>query len=177
MAAYVAALMLSMATNVEATPITSLLDASLTTGSLQGTNFTVSLSYDSSSLTGQGQEFLSLLSFDFTLLGTQFARSDIKQGGQVIFQDGTLENVTAAFFPPPPAGAPVPDIAFGFGGPGVIGYLDSNGEFGGGSYSFVSETVTPPPVLEPATACSLALGLGAFLVYATWSHRRPQRTV
>lgn len=150
------AFLLSLATNAQADSITSFLDASLTSGSLSGVNFAVSFSYDNSSLTSTGQEFLSLLSFDFTLLGTQFTRADIKQGGQAIFQDGTLEYVTAAFFPPPPANAPVSDIAFGFGGPGVIGYID--GQFGEGSYSLVSTTSEPP------TLVSLVLGLGALLL-------------
>lgn len=150
--------LLSLATSAQADPITSFLDASLTTGSLSGTNFVVSFSYDNSSLTGTGQEFLSLLSFNFTLLGTQFTQADIQQGGQAIFQNGTLENVTAAFFPPPPVNAPVSDIAFGFGGPGVIGYIDLNRQFGEGSYSLAS--IVP----EPPTFLSLLLGLGALLL-------------
>ncbi len=158
--------LLSLATSAQADPITSFLDASLTTGSLSGTNFVVSFSYDNSSLTGTGQEFLSLLSFNFTLLGTQFTQADIQQGGQAIFQNGTLENVTAAFFPPPPVNAPVSDIAFGFGGPGVIGYIDLNRQFGEGSYSLAS--IVP----EPPTFLSLLLGLGALLLREKVAVRR-----
>jgi hypothetical protein len=88
--------MLTMTNTAHATNITRLLDASLTTGSLAGVSFPASFSYDDSGLTGHGQEFIPLQSFDFTLLGTQFTRADITQGGQAIFQDGTLENVTAA---------------------------------------------------------------------------------
>ena len=152
--------LLSLATTVQADSVTSFLDASLTTGSLSGTNFVVSFSYDNSTLTGIGQEFLSLVSFDFTLLGTQFTRADINQGGQAIFQDGTLENITAAFFPGlfhPGVNAPVSTIAFGFGGPGVIGYIDLDRQSGEGTYSFAS---TAP---EPPTFLSLLLGLGALL--------------
>src|SRR5450432_1928568 len=87
------AFLLSLAAPAQADSVTSLLNASLTSGSLSGVNFVVSFSYDNSSLTGSGQEFLSLLSFDFALLETQFTRADINQGGQVIFRDGTLENV------------------------------------------------------------------------------------
>jgi hypothetical protein len=150
--------LLSVSTTAQGDSVTSFLDASLTTGSLAGTSFVVSFSYDNSSLTGTGQEFLSLLSFNFTLLGTQFITADIKQGGQAIFQNGTLENVTAAFFPPSPLNAPVSDIAFGFGGPGIIGYIDLNRQFGEGSYSLAST------VPEPPTFLSLLLGLGALLL-------------
>ena len=154
-----ASLLLAFANTAQATPITSFLDASLTTGSLSGTNFVVSFSYDNASLTGTGQEFIGLLSFDFTLLGTHFTSADIYQGGQAIFQDGTLENVTAAFDPGltnPGGNAPVNSIAFGFGGPGVIGYRDLNLAFGAGTYSVVSP--------EPSTFVSLLLGLAALVV-------------
>jgi hypothetical protein len=147
----------------EAAPVNLFLNASLSTGSLQGTSFSVSFSYDNSSLTGQGQEFLFLQSFDFTLLGTHFTRADIDQGGQVIFQNGTPENVTAAFFPL----APVRDIAFGFGGPGIIGYLDSNRQFGGGSYSISSfaSSSSSAPEIDPSSALStLTLLAGALAV-------------
>src|ERR1700722_10296394 len=77
-------------------------DASLTSGSLAGVTFLGSFSYDDSTLTGKGQEYDGLKSFNFTLLGTQFTESDIKQGGEAVFQDGVLQYVTAAFFPPPP---------------------------------------------------------------------------
>jgi hypothetical protein len=129
------------------------LNASLTTGSLAGSNFTVASTYDNSGLTGHGQEFLSLLSFDFTLLGTHFSRADIRQDGQAIFQDGVPQNVTAAFFQLDSPNAPVRDIAFGFGGPGIIGYVDLKGQFGGG-------VLTISPVPEPATFLGLAPGLG-----------------
>jgi hypothetical protein len=152
-----ASALLAFANTAQATPITSFLDASLTTGSLSGTNFVVSFSYDNASLTGTGQEF-SLLSFDFTLLGTHFTAADIHQGGQAIFQDGTLENVTAEFEPgliPPIVNPPLATIAFGFGGPGVIGYRDLNLAFGAGSYSVVSP--------EPSSFVSLLLGLAALV--------------
>ena len=123
----------------------------MTTGSLAGTAFVFSFSYNNSLLVGSGQEFISLTSFDFNLLGSPFTIADITQGGQAIFQDGVLHNVTAAFFTVPPRTAPVASIAFGFGGPGVIGYRDLNFELGGGSYQ--------QAVPEPSSFLSVALGL------------------
>lgn len=96
-------------------------DSSLQTGALAGTQFTGLASYDNSGITGIGTEYLTLTSFNFTLLGTTFTQADISQGGQAILQNGTLSYFTAALFPADPP-APVNDIAFGFGGPGVIGY-------------------------------------------------------
>ncbi len=155
-------LLLSPPPAARATTITSSLDASLTSGSLSGTNFTVSFSYDNASLTGSGQEYLSLLSFDFTLLGTQFDRAEISQGGQAIFQNGILQYVTAAYFPPPPANAAVSDIAFGFGGPGVIGYIDLSRQFGSGSYALAAA------VPEPSSFLSLLVGLVTLLLIRLW---------
>jgi len=153
---------LSVANTVRATSIPLGLNASLTTGSLAGTNFTVSFSYDDSALTGTGQEYVSLLSFDFTLQGAQFTRADIEQGGQAVFLNGALQYVTAAYFPPPPSNSQVSDIAFGFGGPGVIGYLDLNRQFGLGSYVLTSA------VPEPSSFLSLLLGLVTLLLIRLW---------
>jgi hypothetical protein len=115
--------------------VTSILNASLTTGSLAGTNFPVSFSYDSSQVSPVGDSYVQLNSFDFTPLGVPFSRQDIFQGGQAIFQDGTLNNVTASFQVILPPNSPVQNITFGFGGPGVIGYIDLGGQFGMGSFS------------------------------------------
>ena len=87
-------------------------NASLTSGSLAGTQFTGSFSYDSAGITGGSHDFLPLVSFDFDLLGVHFARANISQGGQAIFENGVLVNETAAFFANSPAGSPVSDIAF-----------------------------------------------------------------
>jgi len=116
--------------------VTSTLNASLNTGSLAGTTFTVSFSYDSSQVSPVGDSYVQLNSFDFTLLGVPFSRQDIFQGGQAIFQDGTLHNVTASFQVILPPNSPVQNITFGFGGPGVIGYIDLRGQFGMGSFTF-----------------------------------------
>ena len=155
-------LLLSLPASARATTITSSFDASLTSGWLAGTNFTVAFSYENASLTGIGQEYLSLLSFNFTLLGTQFDREEISQGGQAIFQNGILQYVTAAYFPPPPANAAVSDIAFGFGGPGVIGYIDLNRQFGSGSYALA------PTVPEQSSFLSLLVGLATLLLIRLW---------
>jgi len=112
------------------------LNSSLNDGSLAGTQFCVSFSYDADQVPPVGQGFVSLNSFDFTLLGVPFTRNDIFQGGQVITQDGTVQNVTASFQVILPPGSPVNNITFGFGGDGVIGYIDLDGNFGGGSFTF-----------------------------------------
>jgi hypothetical protein len=54
----------------------------------------------------------------------------------VILRDGVLENVTASFQVRLPPNAPVNNITFGFGGPGVIGYVDLNNQYGDGSFTF-----------------------------------------
>ena len=126
-------------------------DAALTSGSLAGTDFMGSFSYDGSMVNPTDPEdFVTLLSFDFDLDGVHFSRSNITQGGQAIFHFGQLFNQTAAFFPQisGPASAPLLDIAFGFGGPGVIGYVGLDHNFGAGSF-----TVTPEPRMTIVLIC------------------------
>src|SRR5215472_5920112 len=100
--------------------------AYLTNGSLSGLEFPVQYSYDAAGITGGPEDYLQLLSFDFNLQGTQFSGTNIQQGGQVIFHYAKLYNITAEFYPSidGPAGAPVNQIAFGFGESGSIGYSD-----------------------------------------------------
>jgi hypothetical protein len=112
------------------------LDCSLDDGSLAGTTFTVVYSYDADQVAPEGESYVPLTSFDFTLLDARFTRDDIFQGGQVIFRDGALENVTASFQVRMPPNSPVKNITFGFGGPGVIGYIDLGDQFGNGSFTF-----------------------------------------
>ena len=112
------------------------LDASLDTGSLAGTTFQISFSYDADQVPDVGEAYVSLNSFDFTLLGSQFTRSDIFQGGQVIFQDGVLQNVTASFQVFLPPDSPVKNITFGFGDPLGIAYIDLDDQFGSGFFTF-----------------------------------------
>ena len=127
------------------------LDASLDDGSLAGTTFQVTFCYDADQVTEVGDSYVELLSFDFTLLGTTFSRDWIFQGGQVIFQDGGIQNVTASFQVFMPPDSPVNNITFGFGGDGVIGYIDLDGQFGSGSFAFeITDRlfVTSSPVRE-----------------------------
>jgi hypothetical protein len=134
-------------------------DSALQTGPLAGTQFPGTGSYDTSGVTGIGQEFVTLTSLNFTL-GVPFTKSDIFQGGQAILQDGVLSYFTAAFFPPPPNGAPVDDIAFGFGGPGVIGYL-VRPTFGSGIYTLTNVIATEPlsaPIFAAALLVLIAVG-------------------
>lgn len=130
--------------------------AQLDSGPLQGTRFPGSFSFDPAAGTGVGREFLPLATFEFTLLGTHFTRDDIRQGGQVILDDGVVSYFTAALFPASPP-SPVSDIAFGFGGPDVIGYAVPSSTmtvFGLGTYRFFAA-----PVPEPDTLVLLTLGL------------------
>ena len=125
-------------------------NASLDTGSLAGTTFSVCYSYDADQVQPSGESYVTLNSFDFTLLGTPFTRSEIFQGGQVIFQDGVAQDVTASFQVFLPPSSPVNNITFGFGGPGVIGYVDLDYQFGDGSFSLDSQT----PGCDPALSSS-----------------------
>lgn len=68
--------------------VTSTLDASLDIGSLAGVTFPVSFSYDAGQVQPVGDSFISLISFDFVLLGVPFNRSEILQGGQGFFATG-----------------------------------------------------------------------------------------
>lgn len=106
-------------------PVTSSLTASLDTGSLVGTRFSVSFSYDSSQVQPVGDSYVQLDSFEFTLLAVPFTRHDIFQGGQVIFHDAASNNRTASFQVILPPSSPVSNITFGLSGLGVIGYIRS----------------------------------------------------
>ena len=61
-----------------------------------------------------------------------------------------IENVTASFQVILPPNSPVKNITFGFGGPGVIGYIDLDNQFGSGTFTFVSSV--PEPGLLPLLA-------------------------
>ena len=153
----------ALAGTVNAVPIVnSTLNASLDTGSLAGVKFPVSFSYDAGLVQPVGDSYVNLLSFDFVLLGVPFNRSEIFQGGQAMFHDGILENVTASYQVTLPPMSPVANITFGFGGPGVIGYVDLKGQFGLGSFSF------GPPVPEPSTLVSVALSLAVLICGRRW---------
>jgi len=116
--------------------VSRMMIASLDHGSLAGTRFPVFFSFDAGEVSPQGDSFITLQSFDFVLLGVAFTRSDIFQGGQAIFRSGKLVNVTASFQIRLPSNAPVNNITFGFGGEGVIGYIDLQGKYGDGSFVF-----------------------------------------
>jgi hypothetical protein len=132
-------------TVAEATTVDFQFGASLQTGNLAGTTFVGIGSFDNQGSTGMGLEFLNLTSLDFILLGVTFTKADIDQGGQATLQDGVLTNFTAAFFPPPPGNSPVSNIAFGFGGPGLIGYSNP-GILGSGAYTV---SLVPEPAALP----------------------------
>ena len=108
------------------------LNASLDTGSLAGTTFEIIFSYDADEVTDSGDSYVQLNSFDFSLSGISFSRSDIFQGGQAIFHDGVLQNVTASFQESLP-NAPVQNITFGSGDAMRIAYIDLDGQFGAGT--------------------------------------------
>jgi len=119
------------------------LNASLDDGSLAGITFSVSFSYDQDQVAPDGQSYVTLASFDFTLLDVQFTRDDIFQGGQVIFDDGVPSNVTASFQVRLPDGSPVENITFGFGSPDGIAYIDLNDQYGSGSFTFATDSSSP----------------------------------
>jgi hypothetical protein len=116
--------------------------------------FPVTFSYDSNEVNPVGGSFVTLESFDFALLGVPFTRNDIFQGGQAIFEDSIIENVTASFQVILPPNSPVNNITFGFGGPSVIGYIDLNNQSGSGTFTFAS------PVPEPGLLPLLAMMAG-----------------
>ena len=147
-------LFFALAASLEAAPIVpGRLDSVLTTGSLAVLSFPVSFSYDGAQVNPVGESFVDLITFDFTLLGVPFHRSDIFQGGQVILLNGIPENVTASFQVILPPHSPVNNITFGFGGPGVIGYLDLNNQFGSGSFTI---NAVPEPATGPIALLVLA---------------------
>lgn len=103
--------------------------------SIAGTNFNVYFSYDADQVNPEGESYVSLNSFDFMLGDAYFTRADIFQGGQVIFRDGEIENVTASYQVRMPAGSPVKNITFGFGTPMGIAYIDLDDNYGSGSFT------------------------------------------
>jgi hypothetical protein len=146
------ALWLAAASWLQAGDISGQFVSTLTTGSLAGLRFPVTFSYDGGQVNPSGDSFITLNSIDFTLLGVAFAKENILQGGQAILHNGVLQDVTASFQGPPlPPNSPVENITFGFGGNGVIGYADLNGQFGNGSFTFVPEH-SP---MGPIAACSI----------------------
>ena len=142
-------LLLIAATAAQGEVVFRRLNARLDTGSLAGTTFPVSFSYDSSQVSPSGDSYVQLTSFDFTLLGVQFTRNDIFQGGQAVFHDGVINNVTASFQVILPPNSPVSNITFGFGGPGVIGYADLKNQFGDGSFTIVLAQAQIPDSVIP----------------------------
>ena len=155
--------------------VSSTLLASLKSGSLAGTSFTVSFSYDASQASPQGQVFLQLISFSFTLRGIAFTRSEIFQGGQVILRDGKFENVTASFQLRLPPNSPVNNITFGFGGDGVIGYIDLAGDYGAGTFDLsaaaaavnAASFTASEPLAPGALATVFGTGLSSAAVAAS----------
>jgi hypothetical protein len=139
-----AAFVLVAATPVRAEDIVfGTLNASLDDGSLAGITFSVSFSYDQDQVAPVGESYVTLASFDFTLLDVQFTRDDIFQGGQVIFENGVPSNVTASFQVRLPEGSPVKNITFGFGSAGGIAYIDLDDQYGSGSFTFEADSLSP----------------------------------
>jgi hypothetical protein len=161
-----AAVVLAVSSNAMATRIVpGGLNASLDTGSLAGTHFPVSFSYDADQVSLIGNSFVGLNSFNFTILNVLFTQNDIFQGGQAIFRNGVLNNVIASFQVHLPPQSPVENITFGFGGPGIIGYTNLNGQFGLGSFTFVSTGV-------PELISAYSLGLGLITLFGLRVRRR-----
>lgn len=153
-----AAMFACFVTASRASLITYEFTSDLMSGPLSGTQFSGRFSYDSSSGTGTGHEFLPLTSLDFTIGGVQFDKSDLHQGGQVITDEGRASFFTGAFFPPPPDHSPVNAVAFGFGGPGIIGYVGRDGTPGAGKY-VLTGVPEPQIALILLMGCSLLVAL------------------
>src|SRR3954467_13948118 len=71
--------------------------ATFESGSMTGTTFPVFFSYDADEIARQGDSYVTLKTFDFVLGTTAFTKAYINQGGQVVFRNGQLKNVTASF--------------------------------------------------------------------------------
>ena len=142
-------------------------DASLDSGSLAGTLFTGTGSYNAPDPPIPGVAYVGLTSLNFSVDGQSYTLADNYQGGQAILDDGSLDYFTAAFLPE----GPLETIAFGFGGPGIIGYEDDYGQFGEGTYTAIASEVP-----EPASGmlCGTAT---AVLLLASLSRKRPRRLV
>lgn len=148
------------AMDANATVLTYEFDTVLQSGPLAGTAFPGTISFDNAAATGIGQEYFTLSSIDFTLLGRHFTRGDVSQGGQAITQDGTLSYFTSAFelLSAPPT---LSTVAFGFGGPGIVGYLTLLPRDGGeGEYTLSG----PIGVSEPTSLTLAAAALAMFAV-------------
>jgi hypothetical protein len=137
--------------------------------------FPVTFSYDSNEVNPVGESFVPLESLDFVLLSVPFTLNGIFQGGQAIFEDSVIENVTASFQVILPPNSPVNNITFGFGGPGVIGYIDLNNQPGSGTFTFASRV--PEPGLLPllATMAGLLFAAVRFRKSATHEGRKNKR--
>ena len=94
-------------------------NAALQTGALAGTDFSGTASYDNQGETGSGTEYFSLTSLNFTLLGVSFTKADIDLGWAGNPPKRRFVRLYGGIFPPAASNAPVSDIAFGFGGPGI----------------------------------------------------------
>lgn len=147
-------------------------NAVLDSGDYAGTSFTGTFSYDDTGATGVGTDYLGLKSLRFSLFGTTFTQADIDQGGQVILQDGAFFDFTAAIFPPTPWPSPVSDIAFGFGGQGVIGYIGPSNQIGLGHYVVEDAAVSEAPSLPLFAALVLVIFGG---VRAKWQSQPSER--
>jgi len=136
--------------------------ATLQTGALAGDQFTGTGSYDNQGETGVGTEFFYLVTLSFSVDGMTFDQTDIEEGGQAILVNGALDSFTADFVPET---GPIDNVAFGFGGPGVIGYSTPPGfNFGLGAFTFTSATPEPPSLWW--------CGLATLAAGATFGRRR-----
>jgi hypothetical protein len=80
--------------------------------------------------------------------------------------------VTASFQVILPPNSPVNNITFGFGGPGVIGYIDLNNQPGSGTFMFAS--AVPEPGLLPLLATMAGLLFAAVRFRKSANHEGRQ---
>ncbi len=72
-----------------------------------------------------------------------FTRDNLTQGGQAIFRNGKLENITGSFQGVMPPNSPVSNITFGFGEDRGIAYIDLPGAYGTGFLEWSIRRATP----------------------------------
>jgi hypothetical protein len=176
--------LLMLGNPAHASTITQSFIAELSDGPAAGTDFGGTFSYDTTSLRDfGGTDYYNLTGIDFVVDGVEYTLAGGGEGREVIFQDGIYEYLYVADldFVPPATSSPFEQIAFGFGGPGVIAY-STYPQPGGGCQSIVecigygSDVIGTAAVSEPSTLLSLALGLAMVLLYAAIKPDRVCRT-
>ncbi|HEY9800650.1 MAG TPA: PEP-CTERM sorting domain-containing protein [Leptolyngbyaceae cyanobacterium] len=134
----------------QAATINYTIEVSIDSGSLSGNNYFGSFSYDNSSLTGSGEEFIDVSDVSFNFDGTNYT---VANNPQVAFLDGKFLGLSYS---------PEPSLSF------IPGFFDVSEayfayDFGSFSSGFgdVTYTLQNTSVPEPTTVISL-VAVGAW---------------